>query len=49
MAAYCDFNEMVEKLYHIIYGMFTNSYIHSYKYENHVFVGKQGWYWHQVR
>ena len=42
MAAYCDFNEInggkLNKLYHITYKeMSTNSYFHSYKYENHVY------------
>ena len=38
MAAYGDFNEMVEKLYHITYKECQQTVnFHSYKFENHVY------------
>ena len=39
MAAYCDFNEIVdgEVEPYYLHGMLTNSYFHTYKYENHVY------------
>ena len=39
MAAYCDFNEIngEKVILYYLQGMLTNSYFHSYKYENHVY------------